>query len=113
VATIGLALPLLLGLNMELYVLIPFRDLDNKPPTIDPLQDWAFGIVLLNILHGTITILPENHLQQLLNRVRMLLICLFMIYHYLTTSDIGIWRRSYPCQYSTSYKVHCRPTADR
>jgi hypothetical protein len=54
---------------MELYVLIPFRDLDNKPPTVDPLQDWAFGIILLNILHGTITILPENRLQQLLNRV--------------------------------------------
>lgn len=54
---------------MELYVLIPFRDLDNKPPNIDPLQDWAFGIVLLNILHGTINILPENHLQHLLTRV--------------------------------------------
>ncbi|KAI8584471.1 hypothetical protein K450DRAFT_216574 [Umbelopsis ramanniana AG] len=69
VATLGLVIPLLFGLIMELYVLIPFRDLDNKPPNIDPLQDWAFGIVLLNILHGTINILPENHLQQMLARV--------------------------------------------
>jgi hypothetical protein len=51
---------------MELYILNPFRDLDNKPPTIDPLQDWAFGVVLLNILYGAINFLPENHLQQLL-----------------------------------------------
>lgn len=54
---------------MELYILNPFRDLDNKPPTIDPLQDWAFGVVLLNILHGAINVLPENHLQQLLTQV--------------------------------------------
>ncbi|KAG2172819.1 hypothetical protein INT43_000169 [Umbelopsis isabellina] len=67
--TIGLILPLLVGLCMELYILNPFRDLDNKPPTIDPLQDWAFGIVLLNILHGVINVLPENHLQQLLTQV--------------------------------------------
>jgi hypothetical protein len=54
---------------MELYILNPFRDLDNKPPTIDPLQDWAFGVVLLNILYGAINFLPENHLQQLLTQV--------------------------------------------
>jgi hypothetical protein len=92
---------------MELYVLIPFRDLDNKPPTIDPLQDWAFGIVLLNILYGTINILPENQLMQLINRVR------FNFRKHGRNSMagwliflLGIWPWYPPCQHSTSYKIN-------
>ncbi|KAG2220928.1 hypothetical protein INT45_010681, partial [Circinella minor] len=60
VATIGVVFPLMVGLMVELYVVMPFQEYGLKAPTIEIMAMWTRGIACMSTLHGIVHLGPEN-----------------------------------------------------
>lgn len=79
----GLVIPLLLGIALELYALMPFQTTKAEEKLVIHIsevssynctklrqaylynsQDWSFGVVFVGIAHGIIYLLPANALQR-------------------------------------------------
>ncbi|OZJ01696.1 hypothetical protein BZG36_05489, partial [Bifiguratus adelaidae] len=72
VVAFGLLLPLLFGLLMELYLIMPIKP---SPPTRPPVillnfvQDWALGVLYMKIAYRIVTVLPNETWKQSLEAV--------------------------------------------
>lgn len=55
---------------MEMYILIPVRDLGDKVPHFDVLSIWIRGFACMNLVHGLLHVLPTNTFQVNLTQVK-------------------------------------------
>ncbi|KAI8150028.1 hypothetical protein BJV82DRAFT_7339 [Fennellomyces sp. T-0311] len=56
----GMMVPLLLGLVVELYLIMPLEDYGLRAPTIEPVAMWTRGVACMSTMHGLIHLGPEN-----------------------------------------------------
>lgn len=70
VAVTGVALPLLCGACLDLYVMMPFKRLVSPEMKIEMavMQDWAFGIIHLKIA-GRVIMYLDGRLAQAMRQV--------------------------------------------
>ncbi|KAI9255106.1 hypothetical protein BDA99DRAFT_540018 [Phascolomyces articulosus] len=69
IVTLGVILPLMIGLMVELYVIMPLQDYGLKPPTIEILSMWTRGIACMSTFHGIIHLGPENPIRGHVNLI--------------------------------------------
>ncbi|GAB5593245.1 hypothetical protein Unana1_08145 [Umbelopsis nana] len=67
--TFGLVMPLLAGLFVELYFILPTRKTTRQDISTNLLQDWSVGIVYMNLTYAALSLLPENHWQRVLRNL--------------------------------------------
>lgn len=67
--TMGLMIPVLLGLITEMYLVMPTRDLGAQPPSIELLPIWTRGFVCMSIIRGMTNLVPENEWHNRVNAI--------------------------------------------
>ncbi|KAG2174812.1 hypothetical protein INT43_005874, partial [Umbelopsis isabellina] len=65
----GLVMPMLVGLFVELYFVLPLRRSTRQDITTNLLQDWSVGIVYMNLTYGFLSWLPENYWRRSLRQI--------------------------------------------
>ncbi|KAG0184839.1 hypothetical protein DFQ28_010358, partial [Apophysomyces sp. BC1034] len=68
IGTFGLVIPLLSGIAVDLYILMPLRD-SKLPLQLNISQDWSLGVALLGLLYGAVSVLPNNAWRRGLDQV--------------------------------------------
>lgn len=65
----GVALPLLCGACLDLYIMIPFKRFvsPDEKPELQIMQDWAFGVIHLKIAGRIILYLNNRYAQAMRN----------------------------------------------
>ncbi|ORX52669.1 hypothetical protein DM01DRAFT_1306354 [Hesseltinella vesiculosa] len=70
VVTLGLIVPLFLGITVDLYLFMPLRYAHpDQPMVLHVSEDWAFGVAFLSIGYGILHALPTNPWQQFIDQV--------------------------------------------
>jgi hypothetical protein len=69
--TIGLIIPLEIGIIFDLFLLLPLQ-INNGTFFIFGLQDWSIGVIFMKIAYNFITIFPENTLNQVITEAQNL-----------------------------------------
>jgi hypothetical protein len=54
---------------IELYFVLPMRKLDDAAPSVEVMTLWAHGFACMVILHGSIQIVPNNNVRELIAEV--------------------------------------------
>ncbi|KAH9244286.1 hypothetical protein BASA81_018320 [Batrachochytrium salamandrivorans] len=62
----GCVMPLLIGLAMDMYILIPFKGNQKSASIIFFVHDWATGVIVSRILYFIITAGPDNRIKRLI-----------------------------------------------
>ncbi|KAL9551806.1 hypothetical protein MBANPS3_004077 [Mucor bainieri] len=66
----GLIIPLILGLMLQLYLIIPCQHWGSRAPVMDVFSIYTNGLVCLTLAHGIVSVLPNQTLTQSLNRLK-------------------------------------------
>ncbi|KAK4513627.1 uncharacterized protein ATC70_005631 [Mucor velutinosus] len=66
----GLIIPLILGLMLQFYLIIPCQHWGSRAPVIDVFSIYTNGLVCLTLAHGIVSVLPNQTLTQSLNRLK-------------------------------------------
>lgn len=69
VITFGLLIPMIFGVLVELYFIMPAKQLDKEAPSLELLSIWAYGFVSMNVIHGFVQIIPNNPIRDVLEDV--------------------------------------------
>lgn len=69
VVTFGLLIPMTLGVLIELYFVLPLKQLGEDSPSMEVLSIWAHGFVCMNVVHGFIQIFPNNSIREVIENV--------------------------------------------
>ncbi|KAI9350643.1 hypothetical protein BDR26DRAFT_891147 [Obelidium mucronatum] len=67
---VGIAVPVLLGLLFEIYVVIPFVGDKAQTRVFFILQDWALGAIYTKVIHSIIMNAPDTELRRVLVQAR-------------------------------------------
>ncbi|KAI8331189.1 hypothetical protein BC941DRAFT_439221 [Chlamydoabsidia padenii] len=59
----GVVIPLLFGMMMEMYLLVPVKDFGEKISLPDIMSVWIRGFACMNLFHGLLHVLPANSFQ--------------------------------------------------
>lgn len=60
--SLGVVIPLLLGISVDLFVFMPIRTYHSKEGIVIHLsQNWAFGIVYISLFYHTVQLLPTQN----------------------------------------------------
>ncbi|KAI8582153.1 hypothetical protein K450DRAFT_229270 [Umbelopsis ramanniana AG] len=65
----GLVMPMLVGLFVELYFILPTRKSSRQDIATNLLQDWSVGVVYMNLTYGFLSWLPENYWRRVLRNL--------------------------------------------
>lgn len=70
VVVFGLLIPITLGVLIELYFVMPLKQLAvEDAPSMEYLPIWAHGFVCMNVVHGFIQIFPNNPVREVIENV--------------------------------------------
>lgn len=69
ITSFGIVLPLVFGILIELYFVLPLRQLGQESPTIEVMPMWSHGFACMVIFHGLIQVAPDATARNLINTV--------------------------------------------
>ncbi|KAJ3031027.1 UNVERIFIED_CONTAM: hypothetical protein HDU68_006865 [Siphonaria sp. JEL0065] len=67
---VGVAIPTLLGLLFEIYVVVPFLGDKQQTRVFFVLQDWALGAIYTKVIHSIIMNAPDTEFRRVLVQAR-------------------------------------------
>ncbi|KAJ3008978.1 UNVERIFIED_CONTAM: hypothetical protein HDU68_002880, partial [Siphonaria sp. JEL0065] len=67
---VGVAIPTLLGLLFEIYVVVPFLGDKQQTRVFFILQDWALGAIYTKVIHSIIMNAPDTEFRRVLVQAR-------------------------------------------
>jgi E3 ubiquitin-protein ligase MARCH6 len=74
IVSFGIVLPVTFGILIELYFVLPLRQLGQESPTVEVMPMWSHGFACMIILHGFIQIAPDATARNTINEVGYLLL---------------------------------------
>ncbi|KAI7895814.1 uncharacterized protein EV154DRAFT_296354 [Mucor mucedo] len=69
IMSFGVVLPLVFGALIELYFVLPLRQLGQDSPTVEVMPMWSHGFACMVIFHGLIQVAPDATARNLINNV--------------------------------------------
>lgn len=69
ISAFGVVLPIAFGILIELYFVLPLRQLGQDSPTVQVMPMWSHGFACMVILHGFIQIAPDATARDTINEV--------------------------------------------
>lgn len=65
----GVVLPLTFGILIELYFVLPLRQLGEDSPSVEVITVWSHGFACMVIFHGFIQVVPDATARNIINNV--------------------------------------------